>query len=117
VEISQIQAQSINGWHDPSHKKLTRPDSGQKFLTPTHHYFLDVDMFDAQPDYVFFNILQYALWVVVTWHTWRLPQTGSWTQATGMEIWCVTYVTTLTRFIGEKQKLKGTIYLGFSKAG
>jgi len=37
-EISQIQTQTINGWPDLSHKKLTRPDPGQKFLTQTHHY-------------------------------------------------------------------------------
>jgi len=30
-EIFQIQTQTINGWPDPSHKKLTRPDLGQKF--------------------------------------------------------------------------------------
>jgi len=25
-------------WPNLSHKKLTRPDQGQKFLTQTHHY-------------------------------------------------------------------------------
>jgi len=37
-EISQIQPQTINGWPDTSHNKLTQPDPGQKFLTWTHHY-------------------------------------------------------------------------------
>jgi len=37
-EIFQIQTQIINGWPNPSHKKLTQPDPGQKFLTQTHHY-------------------------------------------------------------------------------
>jgi len=37
-EIFQIQTQTINGWHDPSHKKLIRPDLGQKILTQTHHW-------------------------------------------------------------------------------
>jgi len=36
-EIFKIQPQTINGWPDPCHKKLTRPDQGQKILTRTHH--------------------------------------------------------------------------------
>jgi len=38
-EIFQILTQTINGWPDPSHKKLTRPTLGKKFLTRTHHYY------------------------------------------------------------------------------
>jgi len=30
-EIFQTQTQTIDGWPDPSHKKLTRPDPGQNF--------------------------------------------------------------------------------------
>jgi len=33
-EIFQIQTQIINGWPDPSHKKLTRPDPGHNNLNP-----------------------------------------------------------------------------------
>jgi len=39
-EIFQIQTQTINGWPNPSHKKLTWPNLGQKILTQTHHYVL-----------------------------------------------------------------------------
>jgi len=38
-EIFQTQTQTINGWPDLSHKKLTWPDPGENFLTQTHHYF------------------------------------------------------------------------------
>jgi len=41
-----IQTQTINVWPDPSHKNLTRPNPGQKFLTRTHHYMKVINCYE-----------------------------------------------------------------------
>jgi len=37
-EIFQNQTQTKDGWPNPSNKKLTLPDLGQKILAQSHHY-------------------------------------------------------------------------------
>jgi len=42
-EIFRTKTKTIDGWPDPSHKKLTQTDPDQKFLTRTHHYtYVDI---------------------------------------------------------------------------